>query len=223
MFAPNGPLPSAVYWRRRAFAAGSSLLAVVTLAWVIGGLVGNADEHPVRGESHDRAMPSSPPKPSPPGPGHSATTSVGSAPGVASTTVPPSPPKACPDSVVTVTARTGASRYRVGERPVLRLLVMNAGPVPCTRDLNRGSRELVILSADGRRRLWSSNDCYAPPSPDRRLLAPGKPVEFQLRWAGRTSAPGCPVERRTVPAGEYRVVGKLGRLAGEPSPLVLTR
>lgn len=223
MFAPNGPLASSVYWRRRAFAAGSSLLAVVTLAWVVGGFVGSADDHPVRGESHDRVVPSSPPKSGPAESSHSATTSVGSAPGVAATTVPPRPPKSCPDSVVKVSARTGASRYRVGERPVLRLSVMNAGPVPCTRDLNRGSRELLILSADGRRRLWSSNDCYAPQSAERRLLAPGKPVEFQLRWAGRTSAPGCPVERRTVPAGSYRVVGKLGRLAGEPSTLVLTR
>ncbi|OLF07957.1 hypothetical protein BU204_34815 [Actinophytocola xanthii] len=135
---------------------------------------------------------------------------------------PPAPPKACPDAVVRVTARPAARSNPVGSRPVLRLYVTNAGPVPCVRDVNRKLRELLIFSADGRTRLWSSNDCYQPPEPDQRVLVPARPLVFELRWAGRTSAPGCPRERRQVPPGTYRLIGKLGRLAGGPVPLVLT-
>jgi hypothetical protein len=252
MIEPNGPLPAGVYWRRRAFAAAASVLAVAVLAWVVGGFVGTADDHPVQGTASSRGLPAQDAPSSSPPPGSrlgdpSASASATSAtsmspsptaapaaspssapPGRPSTrpapspTVPPGPPKACPDTVIRVSAQADRPRYRVGERPVLRLLVVNTGQVPCVRDVNRKLRELLIFTADGRKRLWSSNDCYGPPGAEKRLLAPGKPVVFQLRWAGRTSAPGCPVERTTVPAGSYRVLGKLGRLGGPPTPLVLT-
>jgi len=242
MMEPTGPLPAGVYWRRRAVAAGASVLAVVVLAWVVGGFVGSADDDPVRGTgSNDLASsPSSPAaESSRPASGTAAPTSgatstrrtspPAASPGAAPpgrpttrSTTPPGPPKPCPDAAIKVTARPDAPRYRVGERPVLRLLVVNAGKVPCTRDVSRKLRELLIYSADGKRRLWSSNDCYGPPGVEKRLLEPGKPLTFQLQWAGRTSAPGCPVERTRVPAGTYDLVGKLGHVTGAPVPLRLT-
>lgn len=223
MFPPHGPLPPRVYWRRRAFAVGASFLAVVVLAMVIGRLVGTEDDRPVPvGEVG--AGPHTPPPSSPaasPPTATPPTTSPAESPAAPRPTVPPGPPKACPDSVIKVAASTGTSRYRVGDRPVLRLLVTNAGKVTCVRDVSRELRELVIMSADGRERLWSSQDCYGPPEEQRRMLAPEKPLEFELRWAGRTSAPGCPANRRTVPPGSYQLIGKLGTLTGTPTPLVL--
>jgi hypothetical protein len=237
---PNGPLPAGVYWRRRAVAVLGSVLAVVVLAWLIGGLVGAGDDHPVRGTGAERVAPapSSPPPGSRPTttPSTPSTTSSGPAaatarasvtgpptrPPTTSRAAPPGPPKACPDAVVKVTARPAARSNRLGSRPLLRLYVTNAGRVPCVRDVDRKLREMLIFSGDGRTRLWSSNDCYSPPEPDRRVLAPGRSLVFELRWAGRTSAPGCPRDRRQVPPGSYRLVGKLGRLAGGPVPLVLT-
>lgn len=118
-------------------------------------------------------------------------------------------------------AQPGAPTYGVGEHPLLRLLVVNTGDVPCTRDVSRKLRELVITTAHGRKRLWSSNDCYSPTEHDRRTLAPGKPLRFSLNWAGRTSAPGCPLARTTVEAGTYRVIGRLGELTGPPARLTL--
>ncbi|MGH8963868.1 MAG: hypothetical protein ACRDXB_00840, partial [Actinomycetes bacterium] len=108
-----------------------------------------------------------------------------------------------------------------GARPLLRLRITNVGPAPCTRDVSRKLREILVLAADGTR-LWSSNDCYGPPQKDVRVLAPNQPATFAVNWAGRTSAPGCPLDRKTVPAGTYQVVGKLGALAGAPTPLTLT-
>jgi hypothetical protein len=249
MLEPIGPLPQSVYWRRRAAAAGASVLAVVLLAWIIGGLVEADDQHPVHGtadasglgqeQSGTRAAAgrvSAPP--SSPGPDDrrtsaTATSSTGvpaptsaavvptTRPNPVTTTAPPPPPAACADAVTQVVAVPDGPSFPVGARPLLRLRITNAGPVPCTRDVSRRLREIVVLGADGAR-LWSSNDCYGPPQPDVRLLLVNQPVEFTVRWAGRTSAPGCPVNRKTVQAGTYQVVGRLGALVGAPSPLVLT-
>jgi hypothetical protein len=240
MIEPSGPLPPSVYWRRRALAGGVCVVAVVLLAWIVGGLVGAADDQPVAGTSGSQrlgAAPSSPPpstRPAGAPPSTSAAPTTSSAPttgGPAAanpttarpTTRPaPIPVRPCPDAVIKVVAQPGVPAYRVGERPLLRLTVVNVGEVPCTRDVSRKLRELVITSANGRKRLWSSNDCYGPPEVDKRTLAPGRPLRFSLNWAGRTSAPGCPLTRTTVPAGTYRVVGKLGPLTGVPAPLTLT-
>jgi hypothetical protein len=252
MIEPNGPLPQSVYWRRRALAAVVSVLAVVLLAWIIGGLVEADDQHPVQGTANaaelgGAAAPgtvrvtsgraSAPPSsPGPDDPRGSVTASPRSAgptsaaprttaPPVVTTTTtpapPPGPPAACPDAVVKVAAMPDVPSYPVGARPLLKLRIVNAGPVPCVRDVSRKLREILVLGAGGAR-LWSSNDCYGPPEQDVRVLPPNQPVEFSVNWAGRTSEPGCPLDRTTVPAGAYQVVGKLGPLVGAPTQLVLT-
>jgi hypothetical protein len=252
MIEPNGPLPQSVYWRRRAFAAGVSVLAVVLLAWIIGGLVEADDQHPVQGtasasvvrastgpdgrvtSARVSAPPSSPgpddprgsvsasPKTAAPSQGGQPTVKPAPVPTTtAKPAPPPGPPQPCQDPTVKVTAMPDAPSYPVGAKPLLRLQIVNVGPVPCTRDVSRKLREILVLGADGSR-LWSSNDCYGPPEQDVRVLAPKEAVAFTLNWAGRTSAPGCPVDRKTVPAGVYQVVGKLGTLTGAPVPLTLT-
>ncbi|GAA3994364.1 hypothetical protein GCM10022247_12570 [Allokutzneria multivorans] len=120
-----------------------------------------------------------------------------------------------------LTTEVGQPEYRVGQRPELRLVIANSGPVACYRDLDAGLREIVVTSVDGGTRLWSSNDCYASNSPNSRLLQPGEGQMFKVAWAGRTSAPGCAGKRTSVPAGDYLVVPKLGALQGQPTPLRL--
>jgi hypothetical protein len=124
--------------------------------------------------------------------------------------------------VIKVFAQSGQPSYLVGQRPLLRLVIANAGPAACFRDVSRTLRELVITGSDAKR-LWSSNDCYAPPGTDTRLIQPGEKLEFTVNWAGRTSAPGCPSRRRTLPAGTYLLTGKLGGIASQPVSLVLTK
>jgi hypothetical protein len=250
MIEPNGPLPQSVYWRRRASAAVASVLAVVLLAWLIGGLVEADDQHPVQGTAstadlgsptsgvrvtsdRESAPPSSPGPDDPRGsvtaragePSSEAASPTTSSPVPVTTTTtpapPPGPPGPCQDEVTRVTAMPDVPSYPVGARPLLRLQVTNVGPVPCTRDVSRKLRELVVLGMDGTR-LWSSNDCYGPPEQDARVLPVNQPVEFSVNWAGRTSEPGCPVDRKTVPAGTYQVLGRLGPLVGPPATLTLT-
>jgi hypothetical protein len=241
MIEPTGLLPPSVYWRRRGLAAVVCVVAVLLLAWIIGGLVGSADEHPVHGTAASQDLVAVPSSPAPstraavesstraPAPTMSSAAAAAPAePGApaaptSSRVAPPkpAPPRPCPDKVIEVTAQPEAESYRVGERPLLRLLVVNAGDVPCTRDVSRELRELVITTADGHKRLWSSNDCYGPVERDKRTLAPGRPLRFSLNWAGRTSAPGCPLDRTTVEAGSYRLIGKLGKLTSPPATLTL--
>jgi hypothetical protein len=124
--------------------------------------------------------------------------------------------------VIQVVAEPAQPSFPVGARPLLRLIIVNTGTLACTRDVSRSTRELVITSADRATRLWSSNDCYSPPGVDSRLLQPGERLTFTVNWAGRTSAPGCPSRRRTVPTGSYLLTPRLGPISGAPVPFQLS-
>ncbi|GAB3869568.1 hypothetical protein GCM10029964_002060 [Kibdelosporangium lantanae] len=121
-----------------------------------------------------------------------------------------------------VTVELGAPQYKVGQRPELKLVVTNAGQVPCTREISRSLREILVVTQDGNTRLWSSNDCNRSNlPPESQILQPAEHLGYEVKWAGRTSAPGCPLKRTTVQAGTYAVVGKLGALTSPAVPLVL--
>lgn len=121
-----------------------------------------------------------------------------------------------------VTVELGAPQYKVGQRPELKLVVTNAGQVPCTREISRSLREILVMSQDGSTRLWSSNDCsHWNLPPESQIMQPGEHLGYDVRWAGRTSAPNCPTKRTTVQAGTYAVVGKLGALTSPAVPIVL--
>jgi hypothetical protein len=129
MIEPTGPLPPSVYWRRRGLAAVVCVVAVLLLAWIIGGLVGSADERPVHGTAASQdlvvAAPSSPASSvrataesstraaeptmstaAAPG-GYAAPTGSPAPTGQPTSRGPapkPAPPKPCPDDVIKVVA-----------------------------------------------------------------------------------------------------------------------
>lgn len=207
-------------------AVGGVVVALVVLGWAAGGF--SSDETQVENAGADvrgsQPRSSPPASPAPPPESEPATTSqpapTSSAPPT-TTSPPPDPNLPCPDAAIQLTTELGAPQYRVGQRPVLRLVVVNTGTVACTRDISRALREVVVTSADGATRLWSSADCYRSSRPDLRVLRPGERQQFEVKWAGRTSAPGCPSSRTAVQAGTYQVLGKLGPLSSPAVPLVL--
>jgi hypothetical protein len=218
-----------VYWRRRAGAVVATIVAVFLLAWIIGGLIGDddpGDPGPL-GTAGLRDTRTSVPPSSPPPMSRYTKTSGPTTPPRTTTTKKPKPkppqPIKCTDAAITVTAQLDASHYKVGQHPLMKIVISNDGRLACTRDISRKLRELTVISGDGVRRLWSSNDCATPDrDKDVRLLKPGQKVSFSITWAGRTSAKGCPADRSTVPAGKYYVVAKLGKIASHPTPLRLT-
>ncbi|OLR89773.1 hypothetical protein [Actinokineospora bangkokensis] len=221
MIDPAAPLPKSVYVRRRAVAVVAAAAGVVGLVWLIALVIGEGDPEVAPAAGAPRTTTTAPttaaPDPSTAAPGADPPPS-GAAPAPAP---PPDPGAPCADPAVAVTAELGAPGYRVGQRPVLRLVVTNGGQVPCTRDVGRALRELVVVGADGAR-LWSNNDCARAEGAQPQVFQPGERQVFEVVWAGRTSAPGCPQDRVTVPAGAYRLVPRLGGLVGAPVPFELT-
>ncbi|HEV7792356.1 MAG TPA: hypothetical protein VGP05_25360 [Pseudonocardia sp.] len=126
----------------------------------------------------------------------------------------------CTDQDLALVSQVAAANYKVGQKPMFRLVIANIGEKPCSRDLDPGLQGLVINGPAGQ--MWASNDCDANHKPDVRVLDPGKPVVFSLSWAGRTSHPGCGGTRQAVGPGTYQLVGKLGPLSSGPAPFTLT-
>jgi hypothetical protein len=120
--------------------------------------------------------------------------------------------------MLAVAAEIDRPEHRVGERPVLRLVVTNTSDQPCVRDLDSSRQEIVVWSQDVTVRLWSSNDCVNARSVDLRTLVPGQPVAFAVSWAGRTTEPGCPKSRTVVPAGQYNVMTRVDDDISAPTP-----
>jgi hypothetical protein len=112
--------------------------------------------------------------------------------------------------------------YQVGDQPLLTLHIVNAGAVPCVRDVSRQLRSIELFAANGRTILWSSSYCYTVHTDEVRTLQPDESLAYSVAWAGRTAAPGCPPNRTTVPAGRYELAGRLGTLTGPRTPLTLT-
>ncbi len=135
--------------------------------------------------------------------------------------MPPTGPVNCTNRMIRVTAEIDSPDHRVGDRPVLRLVITNISPQPCVRDLDPARQEIVVWSGDRKRRLWSSNDCGNPGGADLRTLVPQQPVVSAVTWAGRTTAPGCAQPRLPLPAGAYRVMTRLDDIISAPTPFVL--
>lgn len=249
MLSPTGPLPPQVYWRRRALAVAVVVLVLVLVVWIVSALVGGSAPQPAAQQSP--LAPSTSTATTPPATpvAGGATTGPSSTPAAATTTPlaaavvpttapvaptapPPSaappasttaapPPPACIDPSIAVVAQVAQPSYPVGQQPVFRILIANAGKTPCVRDLNAALQSVTVFTADGSTRLWSSNDCYPGKSTDVPTLTPGKVKTFSVKWSGTTSEPTCTADRTRVPPGQYRVVATLGKLASAPVPFTL--
>jgi hypothetical protein len=231
-----------VYRRRRTVATAGSAVLVLVIIWAAGALLGSAGDS-VQGAADEHAgnvplatvSPSNPPTvgrlsaagaSSSSAPSSSVVPVPGApVPGTPSSSGPPPPPPAplpCADNVTQITATAGQSSYPVGAHPVFTLHITNTGPVACARDVSHQFRSLIVVPLGGTAPLWSSTDCYSLVTHEVPVLAPGQAVTYNIAWAGRTSAPGCPARRSSVPAGEYALIGKLGNLSSVPTPFTLT-
>lgn len=196
MIEPIGPLPREVYWRRHAVALGAVLLAAALVGWgafaLAGALSGGAEQ-------------AGPPRQASPAP-----------PALAAAPAP------CSDRDLRITAEPVQPDTPVGKPVALRMSITNTGPQPCTRDLGRMQREVVVSTADGSR-FWSSTDCHVETSNENPVLAPGAAVRNELEWPGVSSKSGqspaqCATERDIAPAGTYLVGARLGGLVSKPVP-----
>ncbi|MEV1285990.1 hypothetical protein [Micromonospora sp. NPDC049679] len=228
-----GPLPSAVYWRRRAVVLGALFLFLMVLAYSCSG--------PGRsGEKTGASGSSSPNAPTPTGPAL-LTPETGAPPG-SEEAVPPAesadPPgesqpapepaapgvpvgDACTDAEISVTPVASQNAPKVGVTIELRLKIKNLANRTCSRDVGADLQEIYIKLAA--QPVWSSDKCGVLKGSRVEAFAPGFEREYQVSWNGRDSsrcANGTAAGPYPQP-GEYQLFGRVGSKVSDPVKLTI--
>ena len=226
---PHGPLPSQIYWRRRALAIGIAVVVVGIIAAIVAVIMSSgsgsetkaADETaaaeapptPLPGENPEVKTPVVPPAQHAPPPTATPTAAV---------TPPPLLKEGddCPDSTLAVKGITSQPEYVVGDQPKFTMVVTNIGLVACKRDVGAAVLAAYVYSLDNNR-LWSNLDCAPSNETLVKTFDPGEQVTTTVTWTGMGSAPQCPMPRQPIGPGTYNLMVQLGNLRSAPVPFIL--
>ncbi|MFJ6196042.1 hypothetical protein [Micromonospora sp. NPDC092111] len=236
-----GPLPSAVYWRRRAVVLGAGLLFLIVLLYSCT-RSGGTSTTPGAGSSQSAPAVDASATAVSPTPGSTASTAASDAPDTSDgsvtdpdTTSTPSasPPAApanpagvddgtCTNSEITVTAVALPAEVRRGAPVDLSLKIRNKSQRTCSRDVGADLQELFIKS--GAEKVWSSDTCGTGKGSDVQSFTPGFERSYQLTWNGMDTT-RCSQGVASGPnpaAGNYQVLARVGTKLSEPVKLVIT-
>ncbi|RIV31682.1 hypothetical protein [Micromonospora radicis] len=233
-----GPLPPAVYWRRRAVVFGAVLLFLVVLLYSCNGqrggndATGNGQPDPgVSGTPDPTGSVLTPQTGSPPPSGDAGTgpTEPSATPRTepSLTNDPPAvAPVAdagtCTDQELSVTAVALPAQVVRGAAVDLHLKVRNRADRTCSRDVGATAQEIYIKS--GAEVVWSSDACGTAAGSDVQSFTSGFERSYQVGWNGKDSsrcANGL-ADGPTPPAGTYEVFARVGTKLSQPAKLVLT-
>jgi hypothetical protein len=211
-----GPLPAAVYWRRRAVVLVGLAMVVLIVSYACGGpttVEGAGGSPTVRAQS-----------PSP-------TVSVLHP--VVGATTPAAKPSAfvlptpavtgpCRDTELELTARAASAQVTSGHAIDVTIQIKNISGRTCSRDIGADMQELRLL--DTTTIIWSSDDCSPNSGHDVRSFAPGKRVSFTLTWNGRRSRTGtggvtCSATAPVPDSAVYQLVARLDQDLSSPFAL----
>ncbi|MEV4635866.1 adhesin [Actinoplanes sp. NPDC049548] len=245
-----GPLPAAVYWRRRGVVLGALILGVIVLFVSCSG--GDDDSKRGTGASSQAPIPApasktpdgdepsfiDPPagagNPSLPDPEdlQSAGTDGQPAPGPddegdgtgtgTNTNVTVPADGSCTDAEISVTPIPAGTTARRGVPIEIRLKIKNVSARACSRDVGADLQELYIES--GVQKIWSSDTCSNAKGSDVRQIPPNGEREYNVTWNGRQSnkcSAGL-AAGTAPPAGQYQVRARLGGKVSAPVTITLT-
>ena len=215
-----GPLPPAVYWRRRALVLGAVLALVILLVSTCGGANGaGSSGHPTAATSSPRSLSPAAATPSVQAPIVGAPGGASGAPSSAPTNAATAPSATagavsdiCADAEILLTP--SVQKITGGSYPYqLNLRIKNVSTRTCKRDVGSGPQEMHIVNSSGQT-VWSSDNCQSATGSDPRTFAPNIESAFQLGWDGNANAPGC----RPTGAlnGTYQLVAKLDTKVSAP-------
>jgi hypothetical protein len=217
-----GPLPPAVYWRRRAVVLGSLLVVIVLLVYSCGGSDGsNASPRnagttsPLLGGGSTPTQSGDPATPS--------TSATGAAdPGSVPTASPSIQPdrSLCTDDELLVTPVPAASQVPRGGTTQIAIKIKNKSNRTCKRDVGPDLQELYIVERGGAQKIWSSDDCGGPRGNKVESFTPGFEVAYTATWNGRKTT-NCK-DRPLPEIGQYQVYGRIGTKRSDPVALTLT-
>jgi hypothetical protein len=248
-----GPLPAAVYWRRRAAVAAALALVIILFAVMCRG-PGASTPH---GQASARATasPVGPRIPDGPTSGSSSGASTDGSPGPDGSPITGSPagggtkgqsndgsgsgdgtggggqvapPVAatvpCADAEISLTAEVSPSPGVYGGVITLTLVVRNTASHACLRDVGSAPQELQVRQ--GSTVVWSSDHCNTPQASDVRSFGPNIESRFSLRWNTYRVAPHeCDPPSNAEPAavGSYQVVARLDTKLSAPVPFEIQK
>jgi hypothetical protein len=211
-----GPLPAAVYWRRRLLVLGVLLLVIlgIVYACTTGAGAGNqADPGPtVTGTPDPTGSADATATPAPtPSPTASPTPTAFTLP-VTDATGP------CTDAEIELVAGASPSNPTVGVGADFSLRIKNISNRTCVRDIGGAMQELQLLQGD--LIVWSSDDCGANQDHFDETFTPGHERTFTRRWDGyvtRSGAGETLCGSGVKPnAGNYELVARLGNQTSAP-------
>ncbi len=206
-----GPLPPAVYWRRRAVVLGAGLLFLIVLLYSCTGTDRNTgapgtDPSPTgsAGAQPDPSGSVLTPQSGSPSPtagdagggganngggntGGGTTGDGGNTGGGANnggaTGQPVSDDGTCTDSELLVTPVAVPPTAQRGTVVTLRLKVKNVSNRTCSRDVGADLQELYVKS--GAEKIWSSDTCGTGKGSDVQSFTPNFERSYELGWNGR--------------------------------------
>ncbi|MET8279769.1 hypothetical protein [Micromonospora sp. NPDC005174] len=242
-----GPLPPAVYWRRRAVVLGAGLLFLIVLLYSCTGS-GRSGGHTGAGAT---STPTSSPGPSgslltpqtgaPPASGSAApnATDRSADPNAANGTTPspevtsndPPPGSAagsvddgtCTDAEISVTSVARPTSVQRGALVDLQLKIKNTSDRTCSRDVGADVQEIFIKA--GAEKVWSSDTCGKAKGSDVQSFTPNFERSYQVGWNGR-DATRCDDAGLAAgpfpPAGTYQVFARVGTKYSAPVKITVT-
>ena len=232
MLHPVGPLPAAVYWRRRLLVLGCAVGVLGGGGWVAAAIATGGPEGtaPVAAPTDDAARPTPGLEQVVPSLAAVQVPSDTPVPSAAPTSEAPPPPSApagptpggpCSDDMIGVEVRPEPASAPVGSKPTFQLVVTNTSPVACVRTVDAALQEIILIDRAGER-VWGSNDCFPETTVGQQTLQAGESVAFPVPWSGLSSEPGCAAGRTNPPAGSYVLRGRLDTEVSPDATFTLT-
>lgn len=217
-----GPLPPAVYWRRRAVLLGGVLAVVLLVSYSCAGGESGASNGRKAAKTSPASTPAgssnSPvPAPSvlvPTGPEPSITPPAygsvesGNGGGV------PGPGAQCADSEISVVPIVETQVVQQGTSTKFVIKIKNVSGRTCARDVGPQMQELYVKQGDARQ--WSSDLCEnRGRTADVVTFPPAHERSYSLTWDGKANAQGC-ANQSWLAKGTYQLVARVGSKVSEP-------
>jgi hypothetical protein len=226
-----GPLPPAVYWRRRAVVIGALIAAVLVLTYSCVSS-GQSAGKPRAAAPTTAASPTT--QPSPTGeplltPGVGTPPPDGATPPPAGTPAPtaaaPVDPGAagsgpCADTELQITPMPETTSVKQGVPVRITLRIKNVAARPCPRDVGASAQELYLVQ--GGTKAWSSDACDAPTGTSVRTYQPGDVTDFFVVWNAKQTAGGCGGTRPWAAVGAYQLFARVGTKVSDPVAFQVT-
>ncbi|MGC4859014.1 hypothetical protein [Micromonospora sp. DT41] len=235
-----GPLPPAVYWRRRAVVLGAGLLFLIVLLYSCTGSGRSGGRQPEAGATPTSTAGPSAGSPGPAGPVLTPQTGVPPAsesaapeasqptPEITSNNPPAnsggsSDDGTCTDAEISVTSVVRSTSVQRGTVVDLQLKIKNTSDRTCSRNVGADLQEIFIKS--GAEKVWSSDTCGKAQGSDVQSFTPGFERSYQVGWNGRdaTRCDGSGLAAGPFPpVGTYQVFARVGTKLSAPVKLTIT-